>query len=140
LAWAGPTGAEGALKTYMQDVFFGILLMLGVTVIYAAAGTTSYTGLRALLEPAPAAVVGVGLVGVLAGLMFKAAAVPGHFWVPDAAEGAGTGALTSSGGRAIRAHPRHWATWQPSRSSAPTRAGTSSPPMKASPPPAHGRR
>ena len=30
-----------------------------------------------------------GVVGVLAGLMFKAGWVPGHFWVPDAAQGAG---------------------------------------------------
>ncbi|QDG64732.1 NADH-quinone oxidoreductase subunit N [Pseudarthrobacter sp. NIBRBAC000502771] len=87
-----PSGGEAALKTYLQGVFFGILLMLGVTVLYATAGTTSYPGLAAGLEPASTAVVGVGLVGVLAGLMFKAGAVPGHFWVPDAAEGAGTAA------------------------------------------------
>ncbi|MDQ0768011.1 NADH-quinone oxidoreductase subunit N [Pseudarthrobacter defluvii] len=87
-----PSGAEAALKTYLQGAFFGILLMLGVTVLYAAAGTTSYSGLRAGLGPASGAIVGVGLVCVLAGLMFKAGAVPGHFWVPDAAEGAGTAA------------------------------------------------
>lgn len=86
------TGAEAALKTYLQGAFFGILLMLGVTVLYAAAGTTAYGSLRAGLETASGAVAGVGLVGVLAGLMFKAGAVPGHFWVPDAAEGAGTAA------------------------------------------------
>jgi NADH-quinone oxidoreductase subunit N len=86
------SGAEAALKTYLQGAFFGILLMLGVAVLYAAAGTTSYSGLRPELEHAAGAVTGVGLVGVLAGLMFKAGAVPAHFWVPDAAEGAGTSA------------------------------------------------
>jgi len=85
-------GAEAALKTYLQGAFFGILLMLGVAVLYAAAGTTSYAGLRSGLEHAAGALTGVGLVGVLAGLMFKAGAVPAHFWVPDAAEGAGTAA------------------------------------------------
>ncbi|HEY1154880.1 MAG TPA: NADH-quinone oxidoreductase subunit N, partial [Arthrobacter sp.] len=30
-------GAEAALKTYLQGAFFGILLMLGVAVLYAAA-------------------------------------------------------------------------------------------------------
>jgi len=85
-------GAEAALKTYLQGAFFGILLMLGVAVLYAAAGTTSYSGLRSGLEHAAGAITGVGLVGVLAGLMFKAGAVPAHFWVPDAAEGAGTAA------------------------------------------------
>lgn len=86
------SGAEAALKTYLQGAFFGILLMLGVAVLYAAAGTTSYSGLRPGLEHATGAITGVGLVGILAGLMFKAGAVPAHFWVPDAAEGAGTAA------------------------------------------------
>ncbi|MET3206394.1 UNVERIFIED_ORG: NADH-quinone oxidoreductase subunit N [Arthrobacter sp. UYEF13] len=83
-------GAEAALKTYLLGALFGILLLLGVTVLYAVSGTTSYAGLRGALAAAAPAVVGVGLVGVLAGLMFKAGAVPGHFWVPDAAEGSGT--------------------------------------------------
>ncbi|MBE4718037.1 NADH-quinone oxidoreductase subunit N [Pseudarthrobacter sp. AB1] len=83
-------GAEAALKTYLLGALFGILLLLGVTVLYAVSGTTSYAGLRGTLAAAAPAVVGVGLVGVLAGLMFKAGAVPGHFWVPDAAEGSGT--------------------------------------------------
>ena len=85
-------GAEAALKTYLLGALFGILLLLGVTVLYAVSGTTSYAGLRGALATASPAVVGVGLVGVLAGLMFKAGAVPGHFWVPDAAEGSGTAA------------------------------------------------
>ncbi len=85
-------GAEAALKTYLLGALFGILLLLGVTVLYAVSGTTSYAGLRGGLAAAAPAVVGVGLVGVLAGLMFKAGAVPGHFWVPDAAEGAGPAA------------------------------------------------
>ena len=34
----------------------------------------------------------VGLVALLAGLAFKAGFVPGHFWVPDAAQGARPGA------------------------------------------------
>ena len=85
-------GAEAALKTYLLGALFGILLLLGVTVLYAVSGTTSYAGLRGALATGAPAVVGVGLVGVLAGLMFKAGAVPGHFWVPDAAEGAGTAA------------------------------------------------
>ncbi|UKA68823.1 NADH-quinone oxidoreductase subunit N [Arthrobacter sp. FW306-05-C] len=85
-------GAEAALKTYLQGAFFGILLMLGVAVLYAVAGSTSYSGLRPGLEHGSGAIMGVGLVGVLAGLMFKAGAVPAHFWVPDAAEGAGTAA------------------------------------------------
>ena len=41
------------------------------------------------LAEAPQGVVAAGVVAVLGGLMFKAGGVPGHYWVPDAAEGAG---------------------------------------------------
>jgi NADH-quinone oxidoreductase subunit N len=85
----GPRAAEAAMKTYLMGALFGILLMLGVTVLYGVTGTTSYAGLADPLATAPAGAVAVGVMGVLAGLMFKAGGVPGHFWVPDAAQGAG---------------------------------------------------
>jgi NADH-quinone oxidoreductase subunit N len=86
--------AEAAMKTYLIGSLFGILLLLGVTVLYAVTGTTAYPELAARLGDAHAGVVAAGLVGVVAGLMFKAGAVPAHFWVPDAAEGAsGTAAM-----------------------------------------------
>jgi NADH-quinone oxidoreductase subunit N len=84
-----PRGAEAAMKTYLMGALFGILLLLGITVLYGVTGTTSYAELTSRLSEAPAGAVAVGVVGVLAGLMFKAGGVPGHFWVPDAAQGAG---------------------------------------------------
>ncbi len=85
-----PAAAEAALKTYLLGALFGITMLLGVSVLYGVAGTTTYTGLTAGLQDAPPAAVALGVVAVLAGLMFKAGGVPGHFWVPDAAQGAGT--------------------------------------------------
>jgi NADH-quinone oxidoreductase subunit N len=82
-------GAEAAMKTYLVGALFGILLLLGVTVLYGVTATTSYAGLSERLVGAPTGAVAVGVVGVLAGLMFKAGGVPGHFWVPDAAQGSG---------------------------------------------------
>ncbi|WP_299441167.1 NADH-quinone oxidoreductase subunit N [uncultured Phycicoccus sp.] len=79
--------AEAALKTYLVGALFGILMMLGVTLLYGVGGTTSYPELAGALAQAPVAVVGAGFVGVLAGLAFKAGSVPAHFWVPDAAQG-----------------------------------------------------
>ncbi len=79
--------AEAALKTYLVGALFGILMMLGVTLLYGVAATTSYPELSGALAQAPVAVVGAGFVGVLAGLAFKAGSVPAHFWVPDAAQG-----------------------------------------------------
>jgi len=87
-------GAEAAMKTYLMGALFGISLLLGVTILYAVAGTTRYVELDDRLGAAPAGAVGAGLVAVLAGLMFKAGGVPAHFWVPDAAQGAGATVAT----------------------------------------------
>ncbi|MCW2134133.1 NADH-quinone oxidoreductase subunit N [Arthrobacter sp. VKM Ac-2550] len=90
----GWSGAEAALKTYLMGALSGILLMLGVTVLYALAGGTDYALLGETLPDAPNAAVGAGVLGVLAGLLFKAGGVPFHFWVPDASQGTGGAAAT----------------------------------------------
>ena len=84
-----PGAAEAAMKTYLLGALFGITLLLGVTILSGVAGGTSYAELADGLGVAPASAVAVGVVAVLGGLMFKAGGVPGHFWVPDAAQGAG---------------------------------------------------
>ncbi|EME64077.1 NADH dehydrogenase (quinone) [Rhodococcus ruber BKS 20-38] len=84
-----PQSAEAALKTYLLGALFGIVLLLGVSLLSGITGTTRYDELTGLLGDVPVAVVAAGFVGVTAGLLFEAGAVPGHFWVPDAAQGAG---------------------------------------------------
>jgi NADH-quinone oxidoreductase subunit N len=79
--------AEAALKTYLMGALSGILLLLGVTILYGVGGTTGYHRLPSALAHAPQAAVAAGAVLVLVGLMFKAGGVPAHFWVPDAAQG-----------------------------------------------------
>ncbi len=83
-----PRAAEAALKTYLIGALFGILLLLGVTLLYGLAGTTAYPDLAASLAQAPRPALVSGVVTIVAGLMFKAGGVPAHFWVPDAAQGA----------------------------------------------------
>lgn len=78
--------AEATMKTYLFGSLFGIVLMLGVTVLYGVGRATGYTDLTAALPDAPAGALILGAVAVLGGLMFKAGAVPGHFWVPDATQ------------------------------------------------------
>ncbi len=85
-----PGAAEAALKTYLIGALLGIALLLGVTILYGIGGSTSYFELRSTLSSAPPAAVLAGIVGVVAGLMFKAGGVPGHFWVPDATQASGT--------------------------------------------------
>ncbi len=84
-----PGAAEAAMKTYLLGALLGITLMLGVTLLYGLAGETAYDALSMRLGAAPPGVTLVAVAAVLGGLMFKAGAVPGHFWVPDAAQGAG---------------------------------------------------
>jgi len=85
-----PGAAEAALKTYLIGALMGIAMLLGVTILFGIGGSTSYSELQVTLGNAPPAAVLAGIVGVMAGLMFKAGGVPGHFWVPDATQASGT--------------------------------------------------
>jgi NADH-quinone oxidoreductase subunit N len=91
---------EAALKYVILGGFSSAFLMLGAAFIYGAAGSldlrpawgaTLSDGRRYL------ALAGLGLL--LAGMLFKAGAVPFHFWLPDVYEGAPTGvtALMAAG-------------------------------------------
>lgn len=80
-------GTEAALKYYLMGALFGIAMLTGVTLVYGVGHTTSYPGLRAALGAAPHAVTAAGVIAVVAGLLFKAGAVPAQFWVPDVTDG-----------------------------------------------------
>lgn len=89
-----PAAAEAAMKAYLIGALFGILLMVGATILYGLTGATRYAHLEMTLNAAPAVAVAAAMVGVLAGLMFEAGGVPAHFWVPDAAQGTNVTAAT----------------------------------------------
>jgi NADH-quinone oxidoreductase subunit N len=80
-------GTEAAMKYYLSGAFLGVAMLSGVALLYGAGRATGYGALREGLASAPVAAAGVGLVAVLAGLLFKVGAVPGHFWVPDVTDG-----------------------------------------------------
>ncbi len=80
-------GTEAALKYYLLGALLGVFMLAGITLLDGAGRTTSYPLLHAALARAPHGVVAAGLVAVLAGLLFKAGAVPAHFWVPDVTDG-----------------------------------------------------
>ncbi|MEY9815309.1 NADH-quinone oxidoreductase subunit N [Streptomyces albogriseolus] len=82
-------GTEAALKYYLMGALLGTAMLAGTALLYAAGHATLYRELNSAL-PAAYGLVAVGLVGVLAGLLFKAGAAPAHFWVPDVTEGAPT--------------------------------------------------
>ncbi len=90
----GEAVAEATLKTYLMGAMFGILMLLGVVLLYGVAADTGYPVLSTKLGQGSPIVVGVGAVLVIFGLLFKAGGVPAHFWVPDAAEGSSGFAAT----------------------------------------------
>lgn len=82
-------GAEAALKLYLLGALLGIVMLAGVSVLYGVGGgSTTYADLTNGLPDASTGAVAFGVVALLAGLLFKVGAVPAHFWVPDAVEGA----------------------------------------------------
>ncbi|MGP5726050.1 NADH-quinone oxidoreductase subunit N [Arthrobacter rhombi] len=78
--------AEATLKTYLLGALFGVVLMGGVALLTGLAATSSYAAMAGPLQQAPSTGVAAGAVAVLIGLTFKAGAVPGHFWIPDASQ------------------------------------------------------
>ncbi len=81
------SGVEATLKYYLMGAFVGVLMLVGVACLVLASGVTGYADLGIALPAAPRALVAVGVLGVVAGVAFKAGAVPVHFWVPDVTAG-----------------------------------------------------
>src|SRR5688572_29588891 len=82
---------EAGMKYMLLGAFASALLLYGISFIYGAAGSTSYSEIQAAFEDGTAGfTLGtlIGLTLVVAGLGFKVAAVPFHMWTPDAYEGA----------------------------------------------------
>lgn len=84
------TGTEAAVRTYLLGALAGIVLLLGVTVLTALAGGSTYRQLADQLPAAPVAAAALGVLAVASGLLFEAGAAPLHPWVPDATQGART--------------------------------------------------
>jgi NADH-quinone oxidoreductase subunit N len=81
-------GTEASLKFYLLGALLGTTMLFGVMLVSGVGQGSDYPMLHHGLSSAPAAAVAVGAVALLGGLLFKAGAVPAHFWVPDVTEGA----------------------------------------------------
>ncbi|WP_019854099.1 NADH-quinone oxidoreductase subunit N [Actinopolyspora mortivallis] len=81
-------GTEAALKYYLLGALFGVVMIAGATLLYGVGRSTGYAVLARTLPTAPPSVVAIAAVALLAGLLFKAGAVPTQFWIPDVTRGA----------------------------------------------------
>jgi NADH-quinone oxidoreductase subunit N len=90
---ASSSSSEAAMKYFLMGAFATGFLLYGIALIYGATGSTNLTQISAFMVEQPSGwplyLVGGALL-LLVGLAFKVGAVPFHFWVPDAYEGAPT--------------------------------------------------
>jgi NADH-quinone oxidoreductase subunit N len=90
------TALEGGMKYFLLGIFASAILVYGMTWVYGLTGTTNLDGIAFAMQNSvtgatyldPALVL--ALLLVIVGLGFKLAAVPFHFWTPDAYDGAAT--------------------------------------------------
>ncbi|MEU7412217.1 proton-conducting transporter membrane subunit [Streptomyces sp. NPDC042638] len=79
---------QGALTFGVVNSLGAYALLMGIALLYARTGELAMTkigrGLDATAHGGPDALVLASFVLVLTGLLVKAAAVPFHFWLPDA--------------------------------------------------------
>jgi len=84
--------SEGALKYFLMGAFATGFFVYGMALLYGlSGGQLTYPGIAANAQTASAnPLFLIGFYFVLATFIFKVAAVPFHFWAPDAYEGAPT--------------------------------------------------
>ena len=81
---------EGGLKYFLLGSFASAILLFGIAWLYGLTGTTSVAGIADALggQMSGGLLVAIGFLTV--GATFKIAAVPFHYWTPDAYQGAPT--------------------------------------------------
>jgi NADH-quinone oxidoreductase subunit N len=81
---------EGGLKYFLLGSFASAILLFGVAWVYGLTGTTNVAEIAAALEGQMSGALLVALGFLVVGGTFKIAAVPFHYWTPDAYQGAPT--------------------------------------------------
>ena len=82
---------EGGLKYFLLGSFASAILLFGIAWTFGVTGSTNISDIaRALSNQSMTAAHVVAITMLTVGATFKAAAVPFHFWTPDAYQGAPT--------------------------------------------------
>ena len=89
----GRAAVEATAKYFFLSILSSSLLLYGMSFLYGLSGTTVLDAMGHTLTVAPTAsqtpLATISLVLIMAGLGFKIAAVPFHFYAPDVYQGAG---------------------------------------------------
>jgi len=87
---------EGAIKYFLLGSFSSAIFLFGLAFVWGLTGTTSTTGVAEALSAIVAGTselspgLAMGLALLTTGVAFKIAAVPFHYWTPDAYQGSPT--------------------------------------------------
>ncbi len=81
---------EGGLKYFLLGSFASAITLFGISWLYGLTGTTNIAEIAALVEGRMGGALLVSIGFLLVGGTFKIAAVPFHYWTPDAYQGAPT--------------------------------------------------
>jgi NADH-quinone oxidoreductase subunit N len=82
--------SEAGMKYFVYGAVSSTVMLYGFSLLYGFTGQTNFSAVAAGLEGVEGTAVLVAMVMILVGFGFKIAAVPFHFWTPDAYEGAPT--------------------------------------------------
>ena len=87
---------EGAIKYFLLGSFSSAIFLFGLAFVWGTTGTTRIDGVFQALTAITGSATGVspalglGLAFLTTGVAFKIAAVPFHYWTPDAYQGSPT--------------------------------------------------
>ncbi len=87
---------EGAIKYFLLGSFSSAIFLFGLAFIWGLTGTTQIDGVAAAFAEVVAGTaslspgLAIGLAFLTTGVAFKIAAVPFHYWTPDAYQGSPT--------------------------------------------------
>lgn len=77
--------SEAAIKMILSSAFSSGILLFGISLLYGATGTLSFTEMPALLTSSPLQIL--AFVCLFTAFAFKMSVVPFHFWTADVYEG-----------------------------------------------------
>jgi NADH-quinone oxidoreductase subunit N len=87
----GEANQEAAMKYMLLSIFSSAITLYGMSLLYGAAGTTNFEGMRAMLsaesQTSAGLLVRMAAAMLIAGLSFRITAVPFHFYAPDVFQG-----------------------------------------------------
>jgi NADH-quinone oxidoreductase subunit N len=84
---------EGAIKYFLLGSFSSAIFLFGLAFVWGLTGTTRAAEAAAALTTTSGGItpaLGMGLALMTTGVAFKVAAVPFHYWTPDAYQGSPT--------------------------------------------------